>query len=87
MRVSRSDAIIELTKAESDALLGKAEPTADMLQWGGHTYASFREHLEHRASELHYETDRTVLIYADDSEEPVARYNDDGLIIEGKTPA
>ena len=85
MRVSRSDAIIDLTKAEGDALLGKAEPTADMLNWGGHTYETFRARLEHQATELHYETDRTVLIHSDDSEEPVARCNERGFIIEGET--
>jgi hypothetical protein len=84
MIVSRSDAIIDLTKAEGDALLGKAEATAAMLNWGGHTYKTFRERLEHQASELHYETERTVLIYADDSEEPVARCDDEGFIIEGE---
>lgn len=87
MNVSRSDAIISLTKAEGEALLGKAEATADMLNWGGHTYASFRERLEHQAVELHYETERTVLIYADDSEEPIARCDDEGLTIEGEAAA
>lgn len=87
MNVSRSDAIISLTKAEGEALLGKAEPTADMLQWGGHTYKTFRERLEHQATELNYETERTVLIYADDSEEPIARCDDEGLVIKGETPA
>lgn len=94
MRISTSDASIELTAEEGAAFLGKAEATPEMLTVTlrdrkgeiEHTYRSYRERVEHAASELSYETDRTVLIFAGDGDEPVARYHEyRGLEIDDST--
>ena len=79
MQVSVQDAIIDLTAAEGAALLGTAEATTEMLVWHGHIYGSFRERLEHQATELHYTAERTVLIFMDGEDDEIARCDDEGL--------
>lgn len=86
MHIDRSDASITLTANEGNVLLGKAEATPAMLVDKNHpagSYKTFAERVEHRASELHYETDRTVVIYVDGEYESwIAVYKGDGLVME-----
>ena len=85
MNIDKRDAIIELDPQEVDVFTGKTRATADMLRDKHHpagSYPSFRDKVEHVASELHYETDRTVLICDADSGETLATYDERGLAPE-----
>lgn len=80
MKVYKSDAMVELTPAEVAALKGESEATPDMLKSDGPApYRNFRDKVEHVASELHYETERTVLVCDDAEGDTIARYGYDGL--------
>lgn len=85
MKVYKCDAIIELDAAEVPVFLGHAEATPAMLRDRNHpagAYANFRDKVEHTASEIHHETDRTVLISDADSGDTLARYNEAGLVFD-----
>lgn len=84
MEVSREDAIIDLTKVEGDTFLGKAEATPQMLRSDepDMPYRTFRDKVEHIASEIAYETERTVEIYMKGLDDRIAYCDGDGLVIE-----
>ncbi len=87
MKIYRSDAILELTAAEVAALKDESKATPEMLADSDHpngAYRTFREKVEHRAAELHYETERTVLVCDDDEGETIARHRGDGLEFENE---
>lgn len=82
MKAYKPDAIIELTAKEVAALRDESKTTPEMLVGSNHPnggYRTFREKVEHRAAELHYETERTVLVCDDNEGETVARYRGEGL--------
>lgn len=83
MNVDRRDALIELDAAEVSAFRGQTKATPKMLADKQHpagAYSSFRDKVEHIASEIHHDTDRTVLICDVDTCDTLARYNERGLI-------
>lgn len=86
MQIDRQNASIELTTAEGNVLLGKAKATAAMLADRHHpsgAYKTLQDKVDHYASELAYETGRTVEIYMYGDDERIAVYKEDsGLVIE-----
>lgn len=85
MNIDRQNASIELTNAEGKVLLGQLNATPGMLADRNHpsgAYRTFKDKVEHRASELAYETGRTVEVFMDGRDERIAVCKEDELVVE-----